>query len=170
MKKFLSFLFAVFIFSLSLVPAFAVYYDDTFPSSETGLTGGLFLECSTNIGNCVIIVPYNYKDNTFTFSTNGNVFNASSSTVTGTMFRNGQQYSVRWSAFSYPQYRQEGNSYSYIDLTVTKVTDTNIVFITDDSELSNDNYYFSTFEKILIILLCFILFFVFLSWFLLHRR
>lgn len=170
MKKVYVLFVSIFIVLFTAVPAVAVYYEDTFPSSETGLTGGTFLECNTNLGDCVIVVPFNYKENVFTFGTNGNIFNSSSSSVTGVLYRSGQQFSVRWSAFSYPQYRQEGNNYSYSDLTITKVNDTNIVFITDDEELSNDNYYFSVYEKIVICILLVLVFLLFLCWFLLHKR
>ena len=130
MKKILSLFFAIFIVSVSFVSASAVYYEDSFPSAETGLTGGLFLECSTNLGNCVIVIPYNFKEDTFTFSTSGNVFNATSSTVSGVLYRNGQQYSVRWSSFSYPQYRQSDSSYSYTDLVIKTTLVSVTLFIT----------------------------------------
>ena len=170
MKKIFCIFITLFLVSFSFLSASAVYYDDTFPSAETGLTGGLFLECETNIGKCVIVVPYNYKNNTFTFSTSGNVFNATSTSISCTLFRNGQQYTCRWAGYSFPEYRLEATGYQYSDLTITKVTDTNIVFITDDDELSNDNYYLSVYEKIIISLLSVIVFLLFLMWFLLHRR
>ena len=62
MKKILVLTVSIVLVFCSVVPAFAVYYDDTFPSDETGLTGGLFMECSTNIGDIVIVLPYNFKD------------------------------------------------------------------------------------------------------------
>lgn len=170
MKKIISFLFVILIISFSVFPASAVYYEDSFPSDQTGLTGGLFLECSTNIGDCVIVIPYNFKENTFTFSTSGNVFNASSTSISCALYLNGNQYTARWAGYSYPQYRLSDTGYIYSDLVITKVIDTNIVFITDDSELSNDNYYLSTFEKIVISLLCVLVFLLFLCWFLLHKR
>lgn len=170
MKKAFSVFISLFLFFVSVLPASAVYYEDTFPSDETGLTGGLFIECSTNIGDAVIVIPYNFKNDTFTFSTSGNIFNASSTSISGALYLNGSQYTVRWAGYSYPQYRLSDTGYTYTDLVINSVSDTNVVFITDNEELSNDNYYLSVYEKIVISFLCIILFFVFLSWFLLHKK
>lgn len=170
MKKILVFTVSIVLVFCSVVPAFAVYYDDTFPSDETGLTGGLFMECSTNIGDIVIVIPYNFKEDTFTFSTTGNVFNASSTSISCTMFLNNNQYTVRWAGYSFPQYRLSDTGYTYSDLVINSVTDTNVVFITDDAELRNDNYYLSIYEKIIISLLFVLIFLLFLCWFLLHKR
>lgn len=169
MKKTITFFLALVIFSSSIISASAVYYEDTFPSDKTGVTGGLFIECQTNIGDAVILIPYDYKYNTFTFGTNGNVFNCSYAGVNCALYINGHKYTCRWTSFSYPQYRIDGNQYTYSDLVITSVTDTNVVFLTD-TEQSNDNYYLSVFEKILLCVLLCILFLQFLMWFLLHRR
>ena len=86
------------------------------------------------------------------------------------MFLNNNQYTVRWAGYSFPQYRLSDTGYTYTDLIINSVTDTNVVFITDDAELRNDNYYLSIYEKIIISLLCVLIFLLFLCWFLLHKR
>ena len=52
----------VVLFSCLSSSSYAVFYDDTFPITETGLTGGAFIKCKSSIGEIVIILPYNYKD------------------------------------------------------------------------------------------------------------
>ena len=173
-KKYLHFisfiLFLVLAFSVCFSQASAVYYEDTFPYSETGLTGGAYIECNSSIGNIVLILPYGYKDNFLTFTTNGNLFNASNNTINCALFLNGNQYTARFPSFGTLEYRAyNGDKYTYVDVTTGDITDTNVIFVTA-SERVNDNYYFSKFEIALLSVNIAILFFVFLGWFLWHRN
>lgn len=163
-------LFLLFSVSLFSAQASAVYYEDTFPYSETGLTGGAYIECYSSIGNIVLILPYGYKDNFLTFTTNGNLFNASNNTINCALFLNGNQYTARFPSFGTLEYRaSNGNNYTYVDVTTSDITDTNVIFVTA-SERVNDNYYFDKFEIALLSVNIAILFFVFLGWFLWHRN
>ena len=145
----------------------AVFYDDTFPITETGLTGGAFIKCKSSIGDIVIVLPYNYKDNYLTFTSSGNLYNASSNSISVSVFRNGTQYTGRFSAYSTLQYRID-KDYNYTYVTTGDILSTNVVFL-GLTERSNENFYFSTFEMFSLSVQICILFFVFLNWFLLHK-
>ena len=157
----------IVLFSSLSVQSNAVYYDDSFPCEETGICGGAFISCSSTIGNIIIVIPYNYKDNYFTFTTNGNLYNASSNTITCALFRNGVKYKARFSSYDTLQYRYSDNS-SYEYVFTSDITSTNVVFL-GNTEANNDNYYFNQFEIATLCVQIAILFFVFLNWFLLHK-
>ena len=158
--------FVVF-FSSLVVPCSAVFYDESFPYHQTGITGGAFISCSSSIGDIRIIIPYNYKDNYLTFTTSGNLYNASSNSISCALYKNGVKYTARFSSFDTLQYRPS-KEHSYEYLTTSSITATNVVFL-GESEGSNDNYYFSDFEIFTLCVQISILFFVFLNWFLLHK-
>lgn len=161
------FVFTVSIFSSQ---ASAVYYEDTFPYNETGLTGGAYIECSSSIGNIVLVLPMQYVDDCLTFTTGGNLYNASASSITVALFRNGTQYTARFQSFGTLEYRISNTGYyEYTAVTTGEIYDTNVVFVTS-SERINDNYYFSKYEIASLAVLIAILFFVVLEWFLLHKR
>lgn len=157
----------VVLFSCLSISSYAVFYDDTFPITETGLTGGAFIKCNSSIGQIVIVLPYNYKDNYLTFTSSGNLYNASSNSITVSVFRNGVQYTGRFSAYSSLQYRID-KEHNYTNVTTSEIISTNVVFL-GLTERSNENFYFSTFEMFSLSVQICILFFVFLNWFLLHK-
>lgn len=158
----------IVLFSSFALQGNAVYYDDSFPCEETGICGGAFISCSSSIGNIIIVIPYNYKDNYLTFTTTGNLYNASSNTITCALFRNGVKYNARFSSYDTLQYRIS-KDYSYEYLTTSDITATNVVFL-GNTEANNDNYYFNQFEIALLSVNIAILFFVFLGWFLWHKQ
>lgn len=151
--------------------AHAVYYEGSFPYSETGLTGGAFIECGSSIGDIVLVLPWSYKSDALTFTTGGNLYNATSSTITCALFHNGTQYTARFTSFGSLEYRTttSGVQYNYIPVTTGDITDTNIEFVTD-SERINDNFYFDKFQIASLSVDIAILFFVFLGWFLWHKH
>ena len=157
----------VVLFSCLSISSYAVFYDDTFPITETGLTGGAFIKCKSSIGEIVIVLPYNYKDNYFTFTSSGNLYNASSNSISVSVFRNGTKYQGRFSSYSTLQYRIDSD-YNYTYVTTGDILSTNVVFL-GLTERSNENFYFSTFEMFSLSVQICILFFVFLNWFLLHK-
>ncbi len=160
----------IFAFSIFTAQASAVYYEDTFPYNETGLTGGAYIECDSSLGDIVIVLPMQYINDCLTFTTGGNLYNATASTITVALFLNGTQYSARFPAFGTLEYRLASSGYyDYIGVTTGNIYDTNVVFVTA-SERINDNYYFSKYEIATLAVQIAILFFVFLEWFLLHKR
>lgn len=162
----------LFIFTVSIftAQAAAVYYEDTFPYNQTGLTGGAYIECDSSLGDIVIVLPMQYINDCLTFTTGGNLYNATASTITVALFLNGTQYSARFPAFGTLEYRLASSGYyDYTAVTTGEIYDTNVVFVTS-SERINDNYYFSKYELASLSVQIAILFFVFLGWFLLHKR
>lgn len=162
----------IFMFTVSVftAQASAVYYEDTFPYNETGLTGGAYIECSSSIGDIVLVLPIQYINNYLTFTTSGNLYNASSSTITVALFRNGTQYTARFQSFGTLEYRSDISGYNqYSSVSTGEIYDTNVIFVTS-SERINDNYYFSKYEIASLSVQIAILFFVFLGWFLWHKK
>lgn len=146
-----------------VLPVSAAYYDNSFPADETGLTGGAYIECTSSIGDIVIVLPWNYRENYLTFSTTGDLINCSSGTISCAVFRNGVRYSARFSSWGSLSYQQSSN-YTYTDITVNLIKDTNCVFVTD-SDAVNESYYFSSFELAVIILLIFSVIIDLMRWF-----
>lgn len=163
-------LFLLLSVSVCSTSAYAVYYEGTFPYAETGLTGGGYIECSSSIGDIVILLPEQYIDNYLTFTTSGNLFNVSNVNISCLVFRNGESFNARFQSFSTLEYRsQSGNQYTYTPITTSSIQDTNCIFMTE-SERINDNYYFTQYEIASLSVQIAILFFVFLGWFLWHRK
>lgn len=93
-----------------------------------GLEGGYYFSVSTSqLGDAMIFVPYEYQRGSFTLSSSGDLVSLRSSQVTGIMYSGSRTYNIRWSAFSSPEYRlYNSTGYSYSDLTVTDIKDTNV--------------------------------------------
>lgn len=163
MKKILIFIFSLVLACSFMLPVSAAYYDNSFPQEETGLTGGAFIECTSSIGDIVIILPWQYKENYLTFSTSGNLVNCSSGSIACAVYKNGVKYTGRITSWGTLSYQVSSTQYTYTDITVYLIEDTNCVFLTD-SEAYNDSYYFSNFEIFVISLLFAILFIDFLRW------
>lgn len=174
-KKITRILSAVLLFivtvSLFAPSASAAYYEDSFPYTETGLTGGAYVECSSSLGDIVLLLPPQYRFDSITFTTDFNLCNVTSSSISCLIFLNGNQYTARFPAFGTLEYRASSSTgyYDYLPVTVHEVKDTNVVFFSASSEF-NGNFYFSYYEMAVLSLLIMILFFVFLGWFLLHRK
>lgn len=163
-------LFCILSVSICSTSAYAVYYEGSFPYDETALTGGGYIECGSSIGDIVILLPQQYIDNYLTFTTSGNLFNVSNANISCLVFKNGQSYSARFQSFSTLEYRiQSGVNYTYTPIVTNSIQDTNCIFMTE-SERINDNYYFTQYEIASLSVQIAILFFVFLGWFLWHRK
>lgn len=163
MKKIKIVIVSLILCSSFVLPVSAAYYDNSFPADETGLTGGAYIECTSSIGDIVIVLPWNYKENYLTFSTSGNLVNCSSGSISCAVYRNGVKYSARFTGWGTLGYQVASNNYTYTDVTVYLIEDTNCVFITD-TEAVNESYYFSSFETIVISLLIASVIFEFLRW------
>lgn len=163
-------LFCVLSVSIFAPTASAFFYEGSFPYDETGLTGGGFIECDSSIGDICVVFPVQYIDKFLTFTTSGNLFNVSNSTINCLVFVNGNQYTARFQSFGSLQYRTSStSSYNYVDIVTRGIYDTNVIFTTS-SERINDNYYFDSYQIAVLSILIVILFFVFLGWFLWHRK
>lgn len=102
-----------------------------YASASTFLQGGYYMVARTNLGSVRIYVPVNYAKGSFTYNSSGEPVNITSSTISGYFVRNGSLYSVRFSSMGGITYRlTDGSGYSWSDLSVTSVDDTNIQFFT----------------------------------------
>lgn len=115
------------------------------------------IECSSNLGDIDIFIPVSYKE-----CIGSDLFNYSNSTITGVVLdtNNNIKYYVRWSAWSYPQYRLPTNSYSYENLIFSSVSGT-YDFYGSDVSFINRNSSFLTVSLLALVFvfgLCAILF------------
>lgn len=102
--------------------------DPVYPSGAP-LVGGLYMEVQTSqLGNIVIFVPTSFQYKSFTYNTDGAPVNITSSTISG-YYYGSTDYNIRWSSFGQAQYRPVSGSYSYSDLDISDVVNTNIVFV-----------------------------------------
>lgn len=109
--------------------------NNDYPSGAP-LAGGVYMQVTTRaLGELLIYVPSNYQSKAFTFeSGTKEVINITSSTITAYVV--GQAvYSFRWSSFGRLQYRRNSGSYSYEDVNITDILNTNIVFVESNDDL-----------------------------------
>lgn len=109
--------------------------NNDYPSGAP-LSGGVYMHVTTRaLGELLIYVPSNYQSKAFTFeSGTKEVINITSSTITAYVV--GQaDYSFRWPSFGRLQYRRNSGSYSYEDVNITDILNTNIVFVESNDDL-----------------------------------
>lgn len=109
--------------------------DNVYPSGAP-LQGGLYMQVDTSeLGEIIIYVPTAYQYKSFTFNSDGRPVNITASTITGYCW-DSNDYNVRWSSFGQAQYRRvSGTVSSYVDLTITNVINTNVVFVESNDDL-----------------------------------
>lgn len=138
---------------------FAEDYGAIYPD-YVNQSGGCFIECQTNLGKGSIVIPRNYQKNSIGFSGNGyNLMNINSSSLNGYfVLENGTTYTLSASGFSTFQYRSSsGSYYSWYDLTVFQIYNTNCFFVDDLGNRQNDRYDFENTDVILTICLVFLI-------------
>lgn len=153
MKKLIIFLTTIVCCLTSATAVYAAEYGEQFPN-YLKYSGGGYIEVQSSAGSGTIIVPNQYKTNTFGFDNRGyNIFNCSSSTVTGRFITtNGTEYTCRFQGFSSAEIRPlNANAQTqYVALTVNQILNTNISFM-DNTEQGRDNvpsrYEFSYIER-----------------------
>ena len=105
-------------------------------SVSSPLAGGAYISATTlQLGEVKIYVPVDFQRDSFTVDTSGNLVSLRSSTISGLMYSGSNTYNFRISAFGNPTYRLYDSSYSYSDLTMTDILDTNVQIVRSDSEL-----------------------------------
>ena len=109
--------------------------DNVYPPSAP-LAGGVYMQVDTQqLGELIIYVPVSYQFKSFTFAANTETpVNITSSTISGYTYSS-TDYQIRWASFGQCQYRPYSGSYSYTDLDITSVLNTNIVFVTGPEDL-----------------------------------
>lgn len=86
---------------------------------------------TAELGNITIYVPYNLG-RYFTTDTSGGLISTYSSTIsTWGQSVSGSQYDIRFTFSSVPQYKTNSTGYSYADLTITGIRETNIPLLSD---------------------------------------
>ena len=109
--------------------------NNDYPSGAP-LAGGVYMQVTTSaLGGLLIYVPSNYQSKAFTFESGAKeVINITSSTITAYVVDQAD-YSFRWSSFGRLQYRRNSGSYSYEDVNITDILNTNIVFVESNDDL-----------------------------------
>lgn len=85
---------------------------------------------TAELGEIMVYFPYNvarylsYNENT------GKIINTYSSQINAYGY-NGSWYSIRFPTFDVPNYRRDGVTSTYTDLTITGLNETNITFLND---------------------------------------
>lgn len=136
---------------------FATDYGKTYPD-YVNQSSASFIECQTNLGRGTIVIPKNYQYESIGFSGNQyNLMNINSGSISGYfVLQNGTTYTLSASGFSTFQYRNtNGNYYSWYDLTVSEIYNTNVQFADEQGTRANLIYDFSNYEKIMVSLIFF---------------
>ena len=109
--------------------------DNAYPPSAP-LAGGVYMQVDTQqLGELIIYVPVSNQFKSFTFAANTETpVNITASTISGYTYSS-VDYQIRWTSFGQCQYRPYSGSYSYTDLDITSVLNTNIVFVTGPEDL-----------------------------------
>lgn len=138
----------------SVFPVYAADYGAAYPS-YVNQSGGSFIECQTNLGRGTIIIPVTYQSGYIGFSGSGyNVMNISNSSISGQfVLQNGTSYTCRASGFSTFQYYTDGSWGQYVDLTVSRIYNTNVQFTDEKGDRSNTITVFKPYE-IAVVSLC----------------
>lgn len=177
MKKITIFVLTLILALGCTTTAFAMEYGNTFPN-YVKYSGGCYIEVSSSVGKGTIIVPYNFKDNTFSFNTRSgfNILNCTNSTVSGRfIFANGTEYLLRFSSFDTCEIRHNNSSYQWQSVTINSILNTNCNFMDNtDSDRQTDErfekYDFSFKEQFYISFAVVALFLILVTNFLYYMR
>ena len=109
---------------LFVLPA-AAYSDE--PPASPPFYGGVYITGVTReLGSITVYIPVSYRSGYLGLTSSGNLFNVSSSSISGVLYRGSTEYDFRLYSWSEPQYRvQDSGYYQYEDLTFTSITASN---------------------------------------------
>lgn len=144
MKKITIFVLTLILALGCTTTAFAMEYGNTFPN-YVKYSGGCYIEVSSSVGKGTIVIPNNFKNNTFSFSsrTGFNILNCTNSTVSGRfIFANGTEYLLRFAAFDTCEIRQSNSSYQWQSVTINSILNTNCDFMdnTDGDRQTDERF------------------------------
>lgn len=118
--------------------------DNEYPS-DAPISGGLYIDCNTSqFGRVTVYLPIDYQRYSIAFNTAGNLVNIRSSTISGYMYVGSNVYNFRMTSMGTPQYRLLDTGYTYSDLSVTSINNTNVVFVESSDDIPlipNDELY-----------------------------
>lgn len=151
MKKIVIFLLiSVFMLSCCVSSASAADADDTFTDDlpkYVDYSGGAWFEIfDSSLGRCTVIFPIEFKNCSFGFELSGsgvpvNIINFTNSTIYGFVITSdGTKYNCRASRFSEIEYQTTGSYNTYVALSPSTeaLSNSNMLFITDDVNYIND--------------------------------
>lgn len=119
-KKFIPLIAVVFSLFFSLnVFAYEIPSDAYYANLQTN-----------ELGEIMVYFPYNYARYLSYNEDSGKLINTYSSQISAYGY-NGSWYVIRFPTFDVPNYRLEDSNYSYSDLTITGVNETNITWLND---------------------------------------
>lgn len=123
--------FSVLLLLFVLVSAFLVM-----PALGAELEGGYYVTGDSALGNdLTFYVPADYADGSLTYDSSGNLFNLTANSIYlySPDYPDYTIYAARFSGF---QYRRNTTGYSYEDLNLRNISDTNVeIFEKDPSPL-----------------------------------
>lgn len=143
-KLSLSLVVAVLMLWLSAFPSFAIEYNNSYPF-YLPYVGAKYVEVeSSTLGRGSLVLSASVPDSYISVGrSSNNLYNNTSSTLSGIFrTRNGTDYSIRFPAFSTPQYYTAG-TYNpvYNELVITEIYNTNIKFVDyNNSDKQNDTF------------------------------
>lgn len=106
----------------------------TYASGNT-LSGCYLVLDTSELGEIKVYIPVDYQQGSFSYDNYSSLVNIRSSTITGYTL-DGSNWTIRWPTFGTPQYRATNSSgYTWSDLTVNDVVDTNVQVVDDDYDL-----------------------------------
>lgn len=85
---------------------------------------------TSELGEIVLYFPYNMARYLSFNERTGHIINTYSSQITAYGY-NGAWYYVRFPTFDVPNYKRDGITSTYTDLTITGINETNITFLND---------------------------------------
>lgn len=149
MKKIKILVFVLMLAISCSVPftAFAEEYGNKYPS-YVQQSGGAYIEVQSSLGRGAFIFQSEFKNGYFGFYGSGyNLCNLSKSSISGSfILENGKVYEIRFTSFNTADYYyRDGYNYEWLDLTVSKIYNTNVEFI--DDKLQTRNNKIDLFEK-----------------------
>lgn len=122
MKRVLPFLCALLLVSAVLVV----------PVLGAELAGGYYITCDCALGNgMTFYVPAEFAGGSLTYDSSGNLFNLTASSIY-LYSPDYPEYTIYAPRFSGFQYRAGSSGYSYVDLNITNVTDTNVEILDEN--------------------------------------
>ena len=162
MKKWIVSLILGVVACVSAFMVSAEGYSTDFPM-YVPLAGGAWCQATTSAGEITVLVPADFITDTFTFSGDGyNIANATNSTVSGVAYHKDRfsyygspdKVQCRFQSMGtlqvYEPYQSNyGNTaYRWTDVKINKIIATSIRFSDDKLDRQNDNYRYTTGEKI----------------------
>lgn len=148
----LSLLLCLLILFSSLIPCFAIAYEDVYPD-YVNISGGSYVTFNSSLGEVSFITSSEYKNNTFGFiGSHSDICNLTSRTIYGYLYSiRGERYEARLKS-NFGQIEILNKLDKWTNITISDIKSTNINFV-DDSNLNrqNDRYFFDKYQLLFLV-------------------